>query len=531
MNTYFLLFLVSAGSSVTLTPIVRRLSERMGWLDEPRDDRRLHQRGVPRLGGVSIFASVLIALVTLIFLDNLVRQSLVTNKTRLLITFVPAMLIFIFGLYDDLRGSSARLKFIAQGLAGAFFYVLGGRIDGLSVPLIGTVELHPALGFVVTVVWVVGITNAFNLIDGLDGLAAGAGLFASIVMLVVSLLLGNQLVTVISLAMAGALIGFLRYNFNPASIFLGDSGSLFIGFTLASLSVQGTQKASTVVAVTIPLLAFGVPVIDTGFTMARRLISGRPLFKGDREHIHHMLLARGWSQRRVALALYGVCALFGLLAMFFVSATERAIALVLFIVGAAVVLAIGRLRYHEVDEIKAGMRRNLTERRRRTANNIRVRRASRAMSQAGTLGEIFSAVGEMLELGEFVYAAVQLGRSGGAAESERALAREKGSRSLSGAEMRGGFIHWSWERGVIEAAEVIGSERFWALHLPLSTERSGWGYINLYRELDREALLVDVNYLCNLFQREMALAAERVLGAKVEESGEGLLTLSAAGGD
>ncbi len=364
MNTYFLLFLIAMCSSLVLTPIVRRVCERFSWLDEPRrDERRVHQRAVPRLGGVAIFASTLMALAVLPFINNLLTETLRANRSQLLVVLIPATLILLFGIYDDLRGSGARYKFLAQGIAGLLFYVLGGRVEALSVPLIGTVDLPQVVGCALTVLWIVGISNAFNLIDGMDGLATGAALFSSLVILVVSLMLSHSLVTVIAVVLCGALIGFLRYNFNPASIFLGDSGSLFIGFTLAALSVQGSQKASTAVAVTIPLIAFGLPVLDTGFAIARRFISGQPLFQGDREHIHHKLLDRGWSQRRVAIVLYGVCALFGLLALLFVGASStRTTGLVLFVVGVAVLFMVNSLRYHEMDEVKAGVKRNFSER-------------------------------------------------------------------------------------------------------------------------------------------------------------------------
>ncbi|MBA3710875.1 MAG: undecaprenyl/decaprenyl-phosphate alpha-N-acetylglucosaminyl 1-phosphate transferase [Pyrinomonadaceae bacterium] len=518
MNTFLTLFVIATFTSLVLTPIIRRISERFDWLDQPLDQRRMHRQAVSRLGGVAVFASVSLTLATLPLVDNLVTDTLRKNGAQLLAIFIPAILIFLFGVYDDLREASARGKFIAQALAGVLFYVLGGRIEALSVPIVGSFELPTILGFAATICWVVGICNAFNLIDGMDGLGAGAGLFASLVMLVVSLMLNHPVVTVVTLALAGALIGFLRYNFNPASIFLGDSGSLFIGFLLAALSVQSTQKASTAVAVAIPLLAFGLPVIDTSVALARRFISGRPLFEGDREHIHHMLLAHGWSQRRVVFVLYGVCALFGIVSLLFVSETGRATGLILFVVAVAAVFAVGRLRYHEVDEFKASMRRNLAERRIRVANNIRVRRASRAMSKATALSELFTAVRQMLELSEFVYAVVQLGGGSDDAGTERALSREINASSLRGAQMRDGLIWWEWERGDIEASEINGSGLFWSLLLPLSTDSARWGHITLYRELGGDGLLLDVNYLCVIFQREMAQAAERILGAGEEEA-------------
>src|SRR5205085_2303730 len=417
-----------------------RVCVRYGWLDEPRDKRRVHAKPVPRLGGVAIYAALLVALAVLPFIHNLLTQTLSDSRRQLFIVLVPATCALLFGIYDDFRGTNARFKFIAQGLAGVLFYVLGGRIEMLSVPLVGTVHLPLALGCALTVLWTIAITNAFNLIDGIDGLATGTALFAALVLLAVSLMLGHPMVTVMTVALCGALVGFLPYNFNPASIFLGDSGALFIGFTLAALSVEGAQKASTAVAVAIPLIAFGLPVLDTVFAVVRRFIGNRPLFDGDREHIHHKLLERGWSQRRVVLVLYGVCAVFGLLALLFVhDAGMRTTGLILFVTGVAVVCLVGSLRYHEVEELRAGVRRNLGERRLRVANHVRVLRASRTLSQARMLGDIFGALQELLEAGEFVYAVVQMGRTSAAARNEELLAREREAAWARAAELRDGL--------------------------------------------------------------------------------------------
>jgi UDP-GlcNAc:undecaprenyl-phosphate GlcNAc-1-phosphate transferase len=533
MNTYIALFLIALFSSLLLTPIIRRLCVRFRWLDVPRDGRRIHSQAIPRLGGLAILLSVIIALLFLPLADNLVTQTLLRDKRQLLMVFVPAILVMLLGLYDDIRGADARIKFLALAVAGTIFYMMGGRIENLSLPIYGSIHLPLAVSYLATILWIVGVTNAFNLIDGVDGLATGAGLFASLVVLVVSLMLGHPQVTVVALALSGALIGFLRYNFNPASIFLGDSGSLFVGFTLAALSLEGSQKASTAVAIAIPLMAFAVPVIDTGFSMARRFLSGKPIFQGDREHVHHMLLARGWSQRRAVFVLYGVCAALGLTSLLFINETNRLTGLILIVVGSAIVLAVGRLRYHEVDEVKASIKRNVGERRERAANHLRIRRASRTMSQANSLGELLNAVREMLELGEFVQATVLLGRGGDFCGAERALARENGERDRLGVELRNGMICWSWERGDFNSADVIGSGRFWTLRLPLSTEHAGWGYINLYRDFESSALPLDINYICNLFQREMARAAERVLTAGEEEEKDfrAQLMMSASSGD
>jgi len=510
VKTYFALFLISAAASLTLTPLLRRFCERYRLVDEPHGDRRLHLKAVPRLGGIAIFLSMLIALSFLPLVNNLLTQTLRPDLRAILVFVVCGFLVLLLGVYDDLRGASAVVKF--AGLAGVtlLFYGLGGRIEGLSIPFVGGVTLHPILGFLLTMIWVVGIANAFNLIDGVDGLASGSALFSSLVLLSVSLVQGKAMVAVIALVLTGALAGFLRYNFNPASIFLGDSGSLFVGFALAALSIQGSQKASTAVAVAIPVLAFGLPVVDTSVAIARRFLSGKPIFKGDREHIHHMLLERGWSQRRVVLVLYGVSAIFGLLAMLFVNSGNSLTAVVLFVVGVAVVLALGKLRYHEVDELRASVKRNIGERRVRAANNLRVRRACQAVSGASSLDELFDGVLEVLELGEFVYAAAQLSCNGHLDVNERAMALAGQDGSMRFAVLNEGRIQWTWKRSDSGNVDVVGSDRFWAMRLPLGSEQGSFGYLNLYRQFDADVLLFDINYLTTTFQPAVARAAERI---------------------
>jgi UDP-GlcNAc:undecaprenyl-phosphate GlcNAc-1-phosphate transferase len=495
---------------LVLTPLLRRFCERRGLVDEPRDDRRVHLTAVPRLGGVAIFLSVSIALSVLLLIDNLLTQALRPQWREIAVLLGCGFLVLCLGVYDDLRGAGATVKFLGLGAITTLFYLLGGRIEGLSIPFVGAVNLPPVVGYLATLVWVVGIANAFNLIDGMDGLAAGSALFSSLLLLIVALIQGRPVVAVVGLALSGALAGFLRYNFNPASIFLGDSGSLFVGFALAALSIQGAQKATTAVAVAIPLLAFALPVVDTGVTIARRLVNGKPIFKGDREHIHHMLLARGWSQRRVVLVLYGVSAAFGLLAMLFVNSGNGLTAVVLFVVGVAVVVAVGHLRYHEVDELRASVKRNLGERRARAARNIQVRRACRAVAAAGTLNELFDGVLELLEPGEFVYATIQLSCERQPELNDRALAQLGSNGSIQKATLRDGRIYWVWERGDFSAEEIVGSGRFWSMRLPLGTRNGADGYVNLYRQFDGDALLLDVNYLATIFQPAMTQAADRI---------------------
>jgi UDP-GlcNAc:undecaprenyl-phosphate GlcNAc-1-phosphate transferase len=512
LKSYFALFLIATIAALLITPLVRRLCERFKLLDVPADERRVHKFGIPRLGGVAIYLSMGLALATLPMVSNLLTQSLRTYYiSDLLIALVPATLVLLLGVYDDLRGTNAAVKFISLGLIATLFYWMGGRIEVLAIPFVGAVHLPPVVGFLVTVFWLVGIANAFNLIDGMDGLAPGAALFSSIVILAISLAQENPLMIVVSLVLSGALAGFLRYNFNPASIFMGDSGALFVGFLLAALAVLGTQKATTAVAVLTPILAFGLPVVDTSVTMARRLVAGRPIFQGDSEHIHHMLLARGWSQRRVVLILYAVCAVFGLLAALFTKTSSPQTGFVLFVIAVVVIIAVGHLRYHEVEELRAGMMRTVGDRRVRVANNIRLRRATLSLSQSANLTELFETVKQMLEFEKFAYANLQLGRAGQGDVNERAFMDVVERQPGQPIEFRDGQIFWSWRNENVDQAMVTGSSDFWCFRLPLATETGDWGWMNLYRPIDGPPLLLNMNYLTSLFRTELAEATERAL--------------------
>jgi hypothetical protein len=251
--------------------------------------------------------------------------------------------------------------------------------------------------------------------------------------------------------------------------------------------------------------------------MTRRLVSGKPLFEGDNEHIHHMLLARGWSQRQVALVLYAVCATFGLLAMFFTQTGTRSTGFVLFVVVVVVVIAVGNLRYHEVDELRAGVKRTVGDRRIRVANNIRVRRASRALHKANTLRELVDAVSHLLESGEFAYACMQIGHPAGGEVNERAVKAIQKQPPLLGLELRQGRIFWSWSSIGLSMEDVVDSGSFWCLRLPLATANGQWGWLNLYRAFESEPMLVDMNYLSELFRGQLSEAGERIFQTFADE--------------
>jgi len=295
----------------------------------------------------------------------------------------PATMVFLVGLIDDFRGLSPYVKFVAQTGAAILLFCNGFGISQLSL-----LRSHPHLGWLVglplTILWAVWITNAFNLIDGLDGLAAGCALFSTLVTCVVAILLHNEGILLLTVALAGATAGFLRYNFNPASIFLGDCGSLLIGFLLSAMALAGSQKAPTAVAVAIPVVSLGLPILDVTLSVLRRFLSCRRLFTADREHIHHKLLGRGVSHRQAVLMLYGVSACFGLLSLSLLHPASIRVSLVLTIVGFGVLIGVRQLHYHEFLELGHVANRTLNQRH-VIANDINIRRASEALGSCTSL--------------------------------------------------------------------------------------------------------------------------------------------------
>jgi UDP-GlcNAc:undecaprenyl-phosphate GlcNAc-1-phosphate transferase len=381
--SYVLGFGLSLVISLLLTRFVRDIAIRRGWQSEPSEQRHVHRKAIPRFGGVAIYVALLGTMATLFFYIALRRG--VTPEPKLCALFVPASIVFLLGLFDDARSLSARTKFLVQIVAASVVYAMGLRIS--TVGLLKAGEFRALLSFPLTVGWIILITNAFNLIDGLDGLAAGSALFSTLVLFIVALLGHSIWIALFSISLAGAILGFLYFNFNPASIFLGDCGSLFIGFTLAVLSLASSEKAPTMVAVGIPVVCFGLPILDVAMSVFRRFLSGRSLFKADGEHIHHRLMRNGLSHRTAVLVLYGMTACFGLLSLALLHRDGVLLALVLGVIGCGVVLFVGHLGYHEVDEIRRIAFRTVTQRQ-VIAHNLRFRRSGEALRKCTSLLEI-----------------------------------------------------------------------------------------------------------------------------------------------
>ncbi len=291
--------------AVGTTPLVVRVARRFGAVDPLRPDK-IHAREVPRLGGLSIAIGFFVPILGIALRTNLFSAEIYGEPKRAIALLAGGAGILVLGIYDDLRGARAWQKLIVQIPLAALAWWAGIRIGGSASPTGGVVDFSQLVSLVVTVGWVVTVVNAINLIDGLDGLASGLALQALAVVALSAYLRGNALLFLFGLTLAASVAGFLVHNFHPATIFMGDTGSMFLGWVIALGTVWASQKAATIVGVVLPELALGLPLLDTSLAIWRRLHRRQPVLSGDLDHIHHRLLRHGWSHRRVVLTLYGI---------------------------------------------------------------------------------------------------------------------------------------------------------------------------------------------------------------------------------
>lgn len=355
MKTYLIAFIVSGLVAGVLTPLVARLGYRIQALDLPGEARKIHTRAVPRIGGVAVVIAFFVPIIGLAIYTNRVSSLLYADGRLVVAFFAGSLGILALGVYDDIRGAGAKLKLLVQGTIAVAVWYAGFRIEVLGNPFGQAIQLG-ALSLPLTMLWIVGIVNALNLIDGLDGLASGVALFACIVLFGVALVDNTILLCLLLSGLGGALVGFLFFNFNPAKIFLGDSGSMFLGFVLSIASVWTQRKGPTAAALLIPVLALGVPILDTTLSVVRRVGRGQSPFTADRDHLHHRLLAVGHTHRGAVLSLYTASAVFALggLAMLNNNMTHRVIALSTVVVVVVILLRkVGVFRVPVVEPVMA----------------------------------------------------------------------------------------------------------------------------------------------------------------------------------
>lgn len=342
-HTYAACFGLGTAVALAATPGVIRLARRVGALDRPQH-RKAHQKPVPLWGGLAVFGAMWTPLWLLLCYDNVVARQLQDQWASLALIFGAGLTMLGAGMFDDLRGLNAWGKLMIQVPVALVLLSFGVQIGGLTVPGLGSLSLGP-LASLVTLLWLVGVTNAINLIDGVDGLAAGVTLFVAATHAVIATLHGHALLACVMFSLAGASFGFLFFNFNPARIFLGDAGSLFLGVTLATSSVLCNTKGTVAASLLIPLLALGYPVMDTLLSMGRRALRGKSMFSGDNGHIHHRLLHRGLSPRKTVMILYAACLACCAVALAMVFENRAGTAIGLGVLGAVLALALRSLGY------------------------------------------------------------------------------------------------------------------------------------------------------------------------------------------
>ena len=318
--------------ALVATPVVKSLAFKMGAMDVPKDNRRMHDHPIPRMGGLAIFLGFLLSV--LLFAE-------ITPQLRGML--LGSVIIVVLGIFDDIYSLPAMFKFVVQIVAALVAVFSGNVIQTLSNPNIFSSDLYWDLGVLsipVSVIWIVAITNAVNLIDGLDGLACGVSTISSMTLLVISLVVSDAPAAILMAALAGSCIGFLPYNLNPAKIFMGDTGSTFLGYVLAVVSIQGLFKFYTIISFAVPFLMLGLPIFDTCFAFIRRIAHGQSPMHADRSHVHHRLIDMGFSQKQAVAVLYIISAILGLSAVVLTTAgAVKAMLLLLALCAAGAVSA------------------------------------------------------------------------------------------------------------------------------------------------------------------------------------------------
>lgn len=305
-------FILALAISFACTPAVRMLAIKIKAVDVPKDNRRMHKVPIPRMGGLAIFAGFLVSVLFFVPLGTEFRSIL-----------IGALILVVLGIIDDIVSLKPKTKFAGQIIAALIPALSGVSIHGIVNPFVpGQYSTLGIFSIPLTVIWIVGITNAVNFIDGLDGLACGVSAIATVTMFIIAVLFGEIYIALMMAALAGACLGFLPYNMNPAKIFMGDTGSMFLGYILATVSIQGLFKFYAVISFAVPFILLGLPIFDTGFAIVRRLLKGQSPLQADRGHVHHRLIDLGFDQKQSVAILYTFSALMGLTAVILARTNE-----------------------------------------------------------------------------------------------------------------------------------------------------------------------------------------------------------------
>ena len=343
MTTYLTSFIISFIFVCFATPILIKIGLKFGFVDQV-NQRKIHRGAIPRIGGIGISLGTLLPVFLLCFFFQ--KGIIIKTTNNIVLYFVGGLAISLLGLFDDINGINAKIKLLFQTAIAFLATQYGALVETLPMPW-GRLELG-IFSYVITILWIIGIINAFNLIDGMDGLSSGITLFSSLTIAMLAIVNGYLPTALVALALAGAVTGFLIYNFNPARIFMGDSGSMFIGYLLAVLSLRSQSKAHAVVSIMVPIIAMGLPILDTTLAFARRIMRHQSIFTADKQHIHHFILSLGFNQRKTVFILYSISILFTILAMVMIFNKNIDTFLIVLVFAIIIFVIITKLGYVEM---------------------------------------------------------------------------------------------------------------------------------------------------------------------------------------
>ena len=305
------------------TPYTIKIAKKVGAVDIPKDERRMHKKSMPKFGGPAVILGFIVSTIYLLIVMSMEGTinlfDIDQYGKKLLGFFIGIIIISIFCIVDDIKTIKPITKLIGQLLGAIVAVIEGIRIDGITLPFMNFEEIHEITSVIITILWIIIVTNAINLIDGLDGLSSGISVISAVSLLIIFVLNGSSMVSIVLIAaLAGALVGFLPFNFSPAKTFIGDTGSNFLGYALSIISILGSAKTYTAAVIVLPLIVLGLPIFDTLMAIIRRIIKGKSIkavFKADKGHLHHRIVARGYNQKQAVLILYGISAIFGMFAV------------------------------------------------------------------------------------------------------------------------------------------------------------------------------------------------------------------------
>ena len=346
-------FLLAFIIAFMTTPYMIKIAKKVGAVDIPKDKRRMHKKEMPKFGGPAVILGFLVSVIYLIIVMSMEHTINLFDSEqygmKLLGMFLGIVVISIVCIVDDIKTIKPWMKLFGQTIAAIIVVAFGVRINDITLPFLNFPEINEILSIIITIGWIIGVTNAINLIDGLDGLSSGISVISAVSLLIIFVLNGSPLISIVLItALAGALVGFLPFNFAPAKTFIGDTGSNFLGFSLSIISILGMAKTYTIAVIVLPLIVLGLPIFDTLWAIIRRLIRGKSIkaiFKADKGHLHHKIVARGFSQKQAVLILYGISATFGIFAVILLdSGIWKAVSFLLMVI---VALGLGYRNFQE----------------------------------------------------------------------------------------------------------------------------------------------------------------------------------------